>query len=138
MTARMQRNKKCCGKGVCATKNIGSGCDAVLMGKSHAQRHRFCCPSTPVEERGWFSLNVPAGLTLYWFINNILSTAQQVRHICRIHSRYRAVMGWSKGVLERRQVDDTLAFLLRLWVLRDTSRSTPLKHEHTVGLKALQ
>jgi len=27
---------------------------------------------------GWFSLNVPAGLTLYWFINNILSTAQQV------------------------------------------------------------
>ncbi|GAX80476.1 hypothetical protein CEUSTIGMA_g7915.t1 [Chlamydomonas eustigma] len=27
---------------------------------------------------GWFSLNVPSGLTLYWFINNILSTAQQV------------------------------------------------------------
>ncbi|KAG1662589.1 hypothetical protein FOA52_002986 [Chlamydomonas sp. UWO 241] len=27
---------------------------------------------------GWFSLNVPAGLTLYWFINNILSTAQQL------------------------------------------------------------
>ena len=27
---------------------------------------------------GWFSLNVPSGLTIYWFINNILSTAQQV------------------------------------------------------------
>ncbi|KAL6745329.1 inner membrane ALBINO3-like protein 2, chloroplast precursor [Haematococcus lacustris] len=27
---------------------------------------------------GWFSLNVPAGLTLYWFVNNILSTAQQL------------------------------------------------------------
>jgi YidC/Oxa1 family membrane protein insertase len=27
---------------------------------------------------GWFSLNVPAGLTLYWFTNNILSTAQQL------------------------------------------------------------
>eukprot|EP00798_Chlamydomonas_sp_ICE-L_P013718 gene13718-19613_t len=27
---------------------------------------------------GWFSLNVPSGLTLYWFVNNILSTAQQV------------------------------------------------------------
>ncbi len=27
---------------------------------------------------GWFSLNVPSGLTLYWFINNILSTTQQL------------------------------------------------------------
>ena len=27
---------------------------------------------------GWFSLNVPSGLTLYWFINNILSTGQQL------------------------------------------------------------
>ena len=27
---------------------------------------------------GWFSLNVPSGLTIYWFINNVLSTAQQV------------------------------------------------------------
>ena len=27
---------------------------------------------------GWFSLNVPSGLTIYWFINNILSTVQQV------------------------------------------------------------
>ncbi|XRB16443.1 YidC/Oxa1 family membrane protein insertase [Pseudoscourfieldia marina] len=26
---------------------------------------------------GYFSLNVPSGLTLYWFINNLLSTAQQ-------------------------------------------------------------
>ena len=26
---------------------------------------------------GWFSLNVPSGLTLYWFVNNILSTGQQ-------------------------------------------------------------
>ncbi|CAG9465754.1 unnamed protein product [Pedinophyceae sp. YPF-701] len=26
---------------------------------------------------GWFSLNVPSGLTLYWFTNNILTTAQQ-------------------------------------------------------------
>jgi len=27
---------------------------------------------------GYFSLNVPSGLTLYWFVNNLLSTAQQV------------------------------------------------------------
>lgn len=27
---------------------------------------------------GWFSLNVPSGLTLYWFTNNLLSTAQSV------------------------------------------------------------
>ncbi|KAK9823479.1 hypothetical protein WJX72_003029 [[Myrmecia] bisecta] len=27
---------------------------------------------------GYFSLNVPSGLTLYWFTNNLLTTAQQV------------------------------------------------------------
>ncbi len=27
---------------------------------------------------GWFSLNVPSGLTLYWFVNNMLSTGQQL------------------------------------------------------------
>ena len=27
---------------------------------------------------GWFSLNVPSGLTLYWFTNNLLSTGQQL------------------------------------------------------------
>lgn len=27
---------------------------------------------------GWFALNVPSGLTLYWFTNNVLSTAQQL------------------------------------------------------------
>jgi len=27
---------------------------------------------------GWFSLNVPSGLTLYWLVNNIISTGQQV------------------------------------------------------------
>ncbi|GBF91755.1 hypothetical protein Rsub_04059 [Raphidocelis subcapitata] len=27
---------------------------------------------------GWFSLNVPSGLTLYWLVNNLISTGQQV------------------------------------------------------------
>lgn len=27
---------------------------------------------------GYFSLSVPSGLTIYWFVNNVLSTAQQV------------------------------------------------------------
>jgi YidC/Oxa1 family membrane protein insertase len=27
---------------------------------------------------GWFSLSVPSGLTLYWFTNNLVTTAQQV------------------------------------------------------------
>lgn len=27
---------------------------------------------------GYFSLNVPSGLTLYWFANNLITTAQQV------------------------------------------------------------
>ena len=33
---------------------------------------------------GYFSLNVPSGLTLYWFTNNLLTTGQQVRfaHAC--------------------------------------------------------
>ena len=28
---------------------------------------------------GYFSLNVPSGLTLYWFANNLITTAQQAR-----------------------------------------------------------
>lgn len=28
---------------------------------------------------GYFSLNVPSGLTLYWFTNNLLTTGQQVK-----------------------------------------------------------
>lgn len=35
----------------------------------------LCVPACPA---GWFSLNVPSGLTLYWFINNIISTAMQL------------------------------------------------------------
>ncbi|MCH84191.1 inner membrane protein PPF-1 chloroplastic-like, partial [Trifolium medium] len=27
---------------------------------------------------GYFSLSVPSGLTIYWFTNNVLSTAQQI------------------------------------------------------------
>ena len=27
---------------------------------------------------GWFSLNVPAGLTLYWIVNNVITTTQTV------------------------------------------------------------
>ncbi|XP_021743078.1 inner membrane protein PPF-1, chloroplastic-like isoform X2 [Chenopodium quinoa] len=27
---------------------------------------------------GYFSLSVPSGLSIYWFTNNVLSTAQQV------------------------------------------------------------
>jgi YidC/Oxa1 family membrane protein insertase len=27
---------------------------------------------------GWFALSVPSGLTLYWFTNNLVTTAQQV------------------------------------------------------------
>lgn len=27
---------------------------------------------------GWFALNVPSGLTLYWFTNNILTTGQTI------------------------------------------------------------
>lgn len=35
-------------------------------------------PPVALPPAGWFSLNVPAGLTLYWFVNNIFSTVQQV------------------------------------------------------------
>ena len=39
-----------------------------------------CCPAAEQQTlcAGWFSLNVPSGLTLYWFTNNLLSTGQQV------------------------------------------------------------
>eukprot|EP00951_Prasinocladus_malaysianus_P035901 scaffold373651_cov21-Prasinocladus_malaysianus.AAC.1 len=43
---------------------------------------------------GWFSLNVPSGLTLYWITNNVLTTAQSVgafsfvmRTICCLRCR---------------------------------------------------
>lgn len=39
---------------------------------------------------GYFSLNVPSGLTLYWFTNNILTTAQQAS-ARRLPSHLRAV-----------------------------------------------
>jgi membrane protein insertase Oxa1/YidC/SpoIIIJ len=35
-------------------------------------------PPHPILHPGWFSLNVPSGLTLYWFINNIISTSMQL------------------------------------------------------------
>ena len=35
--------------------------------------------AAPFAPAGYFSLNVPSGLTLYWFTNNLLTTAQQVR-----------------------------------------------------------
>ena len=67
----------------------------VLLVVSQAVTQKLMAPPTPPEGAdsstqstqailkflplmiGWFSLNVPAGLTLYWFTNNLLSTAQQ-------------------------------------------------------------
>ena len=46
----------------------------VLVALRHAQTHLRRPPSSA----GWFSLNVPSGLTLYWFVNNILTTSQTV------------------------------------------------------------
>ncbi|KAF5830652.1 60Kd inner membrane protein-domain-containing protein [Dunaliella salina] len=48
---------------------------------------------------GWFSLNVPAGLTLYWFVNNILSTAQQVylKSTTKVNIPEPATMGPAAG-----------------------------------------
>jgi hypothetical protein len=37
-----------------------------------------CCLLLLLLAPGWFSLNVPSGLTLYWFVNNIISTAMQI------------------------------------------------------------
>ena len=52
----------------------------------HVHLHQCCGCLTNVlmgmltllSATGWFSLNVPSGLTLYWFTNNLLSTGQQV------------------------------------------------------------
>jgi membrane protein insertase Oxa1/YidC/SpoIIIJ len=63
-------------------------CHYLVRARAHAYPSRtpsdsHMCPTQAILKFlplmiGWFSLNVPAGLTLYWFINNILSTAQQV------------------------------------------------------------
>ena len=53
------------------------------FGATHELRPR-CCRCTikahlnTYGPAGWFSLNVPSGLTLYWFTNNLLSTGQQL------------------------------------------------------------
>lgn len=41
---------------------------------------------------GWFSLNVPSGLTLYWFTNNVITTAQQL-YLRRGFQAAQAVVG---------------------------------------------
>ena len=36
-----------------------------------------CCVNYFFVPAGYFALNVPSGLALYWFVNNLLSTGQQ-------------------------------------------------------------
>lgn len=43
---------------------------------SHSVAFR-CCDGKLSRVAGYFALNVPSGLALYWFVNNILSTGQQ-------------------------------------------------------------
>ena len=50
----------------------GGDCNVLLRFSYFISGAAPCCAA------GWFSLNVPSGLTLYWFVNNILSTAQQI------------------------------------------------------------
>ena len=61
----------------------GAACWAVPL----APQRNLCLPGPPTTPShtpttplpaGYFSLNVPSGLTLYWFTNNLLTTAQQV------------------------------------------------------------
>jgi len=47
---------------------------------------------------GWFSLSAPAGLGLYWFWNNIITTAQSVA--------IKTAMGaWPEAVLEKKPAE---------------------------------
>jgi YidC/Oxa1 family membrane protein insertase len=51
---------------------------------------------------GYFSLNVPSGLTLYWFTNNLLTTAQQVW----LKSNVKAPALASTGTIVKPQIAD--------------------------------
>lgn len=55
-----------------------TACVLHINGTSKLFRESSCNNERAVWGAGWFSLNVPSGLTIYWFINNVLSTAQQV------------------------------------------------------------
>lgn len=50
-------------------------CSNGAYNVSHGSVPTWCASLGPA---GWFALNVPSGLTLYWFTNNVLSTAQQL------------------------------------------------------------
>ena len=66
-----------CGGGVGGRGAPGNS--ALLRTRAHAHAHAHArnthCLRTAA---GWFSLNVPSGLTLYWFTNNLITTAQQL------------------------------------------------------------
>ncbi|MEW5297618.1 MAG: hypothetical protein WDW38_006791 [Sanguina aurantia] len=49
---------------------------------------------------GWFSLNVPSGLTLYWFVNNLLSTSQQLYLKANVKPKVPSLAMASSAVLD--------------------------------------
>eukprot|EP00879_Flechtneria_rotunda_P018058 GHRR01018927.1.p1 GENE.GHRR01018927.1~~GHRR01018927.1.p1 ORF type:complete len:316 (+),score=118.02 GHRR01018927.1:698-1645(+) len=51
---------------------------------------------------GWFSLNVPSGLTLYWFVNNIISTALQLymKQTIKMDLSPAAAAGDASGIID--------------------------------------
>ncbi|KAF6252421.1 inner membrane ALBINO3-like protein 2, chloroplast precursor [Scenedesmus sp. NREL 46B-D3] len=51
---------------------------------------------------GWFSLNVPSGLTLYWFVNNIISTAMQIymKKTIKVDMPPLAAAGDANGIID--------------------------------------
>jgi len=53
-------------------------CSVVVATRTHYVRSHRDHSSWLTCSAGYFALNVPSGLALYWFTNNLLSTAQQV------------------------------------------------------------
>lgn len=70
-----------CGPSCCGREAPGNRCGCVILADFQLLLLllplNICCLGCALCA-GWFSLNVPSGLTLYWFVNNIISTAQQV------------------------------------------------------------
>jgi YidC/Oxa1 family membrane protein insertase len=57
---------------------------------------------------GWFSLNVPSGLTLYWITNNFLTTAQSVSPLVVLCDSVSASVGPELGGVDTKSFSKPL------------------------------
>ena len=84
-----------------------SGCVIPLLASTHHITHHCCLPAAPPCRPslppappsrllplmiGWFALNVPSGLSLYYFANTVFTTGQQI-----YLKKLGGACGWRRG-----------------------------------------